>query len=176
MKFDCTRCSKDHNIDPQIGDMHHEYDGTLKSMIYNGSAWTEITHASSPFSSTSVSGTSITTSGTGMYGISSTPYTTYTYPSTTMTTSPITIEPAVKHDPNLFDKYFDNDELPNRDIYIGNELNKHINPKADECNCGYKYTKQEEHILHMSRAVIDAADKWDGLIMDGDDMLDTDVA
>jgi hypothetical protein len=176
-------CSKNHHEDCVIGDIHTDYSdsGSLTTYIYNGTSWVEISPSVST-TITSASGSSITTSSSssstggtyttgtgGLYGAGGTGYTTTTVP---YVYSPSDTTPTK----NPFDEEFEKTDIPNRDVYVAREIFNHSKASVFSgpatCNCGVRYEGAGGYTIHIANVAIEAADKWDQLIMDGNDVSD----
>ena len=150
--------SEDLPENPKAGDIHYSVNGVTSgsTLVFNGTDWI----------------TTTTTTGTGgSTSIFSAP-----------PPPPLRLyEPEEVDTVNPFDKEF-NGMLPNRDVYVAQQLYEHLksNRKAigsgggGICGCGHKYAGKTSYVLHIAEESIKASDLWDESVMDGDDESEDD--
>lgn len=149
---DCELCSKNHYTDECFtGDIH--YDATSGDVyIYNEKTWVKMSSAGTPLTTTGASSGTHLHAGSGTYTTTSTgsAYPWFGKPSEAKPLPPV-----------------EYDEFPTRLQFVSDEMSRHLpvvhmRSTSTKCNCG---ASQQNYSEHLAQAAIDAADRWDELLM-----------
>jgi hypothetical protein len=162
--MDCRRCSKDHNHDASVGDVHTELNGDeIVTQIFNGTSW--LTPMPGAYTSASIVTTTMpSTTTTSSPSVLTVPHTSGMYTGTHMH---IPEGVLLKKAPSPEFKTF-----PLRKDFVAVELNKHTYGGNHTCQCGKAVTNSYEHALHIAEVAIDAADAWDIELMKDNGEID----
>lgn len=158
--MDCSKtCTKDHNLHPEPGDIHHEFDseGNLTgTLVFHSSAWSKIP----------VGGAISSSSGVHMH---STPHRGIDMTTTTTTGTSGSFSTSIRM-PDRIRKIGRPkvEKLPARRDFVAIELNDHVQINMGTCECGYVVEDSMSYALHIARVAVDASDKWDIEIMKDD--------